>query len=46
MTIGRARDRFSGGQSWSHDNGSGVAAVLALARAFAGKESDRPWRFV
>ncbi len=34
------------GSPGANDNGSGVAAVLALARAFAGKESDRPWRFV
>ena len=30
----------------ANDNGSGVAATLALARAFAGKRTDRTLRFV
>lgn len=34
------------GSPGANDNGTGAAAVLALARAFAGKETDRTLRFV
>ena len=34
------------GAPGANDNGSGVAAVLALARRFAGKPTDRTLRFV
>jgi Zn-dependent M28 family amino/carboxypeptidase len=45
VVIGAHYDSVVGSPG-ANDNGTGAAAVLALARAFAGKESDRTLRFV
>lgn len=45
IIIGAHYDSVVGAPG-ANDNGTGVAAVLALARAFAGKETERTVRFV
>lgn len=45
VVIGAHYDSVVGSPG-ANDNGTGVAAVLALARAFAGKETSRTLRFV
>lgn len=45
VVIGAHYDSVVGSPG-ANDNGTGAAAVLALARAFAGKELDRTLRFV
>ncbi len=45
VVIGAHYDSVAGSPG-ANDNGSGVAATLALARAFAGKETSRTLRFV
>lgn len=45
IVIGAHYDSVVGAPG-ANDNGSGVAAVLALARAFSGKQTSRTLRFV
>lgn len=46
FTHGRTPDPRHPGTPGANDNGSGVAATLALARLFAGRETARTIRFV
>jgi Zn-dependent M28 family amino/carboxypeptidase len=45
-TRGRERDAGEPGTPGANDNGSGIASVLALARAFANRPQPRTLRFV
>lgn len=45
VVVGAHYDTFNGTPG-ANDNGSGTAAMLALARMFAGKTTDRTLRFV
>jgi len=45
VIVGAHYDSVPGSPA-ANDNGSGIAAVLSLARAFAGSQTDRTLRFV